>query len=547
VNRFIETHDGRTFDLVVVGGGITGAAVAYDAASRGLSVAMVERRDFGWATSAATSKLIHGGFRYLANLELGLVRESLRERRTLENIAPNLVEPIPVLIPCYRQGATRRTWVLRTGMLLYDALSFDKGSTWDPDQKIGSHRRLTAQEAGQLETVFPREGLRGAFLYHDCASVFPERLTLAFVRSAVERGAQVSNYCAVEGFLFDGPGRSDVAGVKVRDLRTGRRVDLRGRLTVNCTGAWADRLAGLAAGTDAGARIRRSEGIHVVTRPLVSRHMVVLMTSSNRGFFLIPWRGRTLIGTTDKEYAGSPDDYRVTRPAILELLETVNRALRGAGRLDYADVLFAYGGLRPLVGDSTRDVHRTSRKYEIFDHARDGLRGLMTVEGGKYTTSRSLAEKVGRLVVGRLGKGRVDCTTHRQQLAGCEIRNLRSFLASLRREHGDVAAGTVDRLGRYYGTECSRVLDLARRDPDLLAPVNGEGEILAQVVYAIRHEMALTLNDLLLRRTGVGTAGHPGEETIRRVAAAAAREWNWDPDRTEREIAEANAAFRLPE
>ena len=245
MKRFIETHDGQEYDVAVIGGGITGAAVAYDAACRGLRVALMEKQDFGCATSAATSKLIHGGFRYLANGEFRIVRESLKERRILSNIAPNLVTPIQVLVPCYKRGITRHTGFFRAGMMIYDALSFDKGRTWDPAQHIGPHRTIPVRRAADVEPNMPRDGLKKLFSYYDCASLFPERLTLAFVRSAMRRGAHAANYCKVESFLT---ANGRVSGVRVRDLIRNREVEVRARLCINCGGPWADLILDTARG-----------------------------------------------------------------------------------------------------------------------------------------------------------------------------------------------------------------------------------------------------------------------------------------------------------
>ena len=547
MKRFIENYRGRTFDVIVIGGGITGAAVAYDAASRGLSVALVEKQDFGGATSAATSKLIHGGFRYLANLEFGIVRESLRERRTLENIAPNLVYPIPVLIPCYNSGITRNKYVLRCGMVLYDLFSYDKGRTWDHSKKIGLHRTIARPKALELEPVIPEPGLTEVFLYHDCASLFPERLTLAFIKSAVKYGACVSNYCKVEGFIFSGMNEKVVAGVKVKDLINNREIELRGGLTINCGGPWADLILGLAKGDTSARRIRRSEGIHVITRKLVNHNMVVMITPSGKGFFLIPWRGHTLIGTTDKEYVGNPDEFKVTKAAILELLETVNGTLGDNARIEYRDVLRAYGGLRPLVEDQTKEVYESSRKYEIYDNARDGFPGLITVEGGKYTTSRGLAQNVMKTVARKLNQDLGQCITAKQHLAGCEIQDIGQFINELKTENKDCDEETVECLARFYGQECRGVIELARQDQALSESLNDDGEIPAQAVYAIRNEMALTLKDILFRRTGIGALGYPGDDKIARIADLAANELDWDDERKDREINDAKKLFELPD
>jgi len=545
MKRFIESPENKTYDLLVIGGGISGAAVAYDAASRGFSVALVEKKDFGCATSAATSKLIHGGFRYIANAQFGVVRESLRERRILANIAPNLGTPREVFVPCYDRGVTRHTWLIRLGMVLYDLLSWDKGRTWDPDRRIGFHRALSAREAGDLEPALLHRGLKRVFAYSDCACLSPERLTLAFIKSAVKCGAVVANYCRVEGFLRTGTDRKRIAGVRVRDLINDREVELAALLTVNCTGPWADSILGLAAPATAAPRIRRSEGIHIITKKPAFGRLIAMVTAGGEGFVVIPWRGHTLIGPTDRQYDGDPDAYAVTREKIRELLDTINEAMVGNERIKFADVLHAYGGLRPLVHVAGRSVRDSSRKHVIYDNARDGCDGLLTVGGGKYTTSRNLARCVMKQVCRKLRVKEPRCVTDKQFLAGCEIPEMRKFIENMQADASDFPADIVAGLARTYGTECGRVLDLARADASLREPLDADGEIAAQAVFAIREELALTLSDILLRRTGLGTLGHPGAATIARLAELAAEHLGWDEQRREKEIREVEAVYRL--
>jgi len=542
MERFIENYSGKEFDLLVIGGGITGAAIAYDAASRGLSVALVEKEDFGCATSSVTSKLIHGGFRYLANLELGLVRESLRERRTLENIAPNFVYPLPVIITSYSTKMTNNLRAIKVGMVLYDLLSFGKGRTWDKSKSIPSHKIIGPDKALKLEPNINPEGLKGAGLQYDCASLCPERLTLAFIKSAVTAGARVANYAKVEEFLVSDKGR--ISGVRVKDLILDRLVELRGKLTVNCGGPWADMVLGLLEGGETDKKLRRSEGIHIITRKLVNDHMVACIGKSGGHFFMLPWRGHTLIGTTDKEYVGDPDDYKVTRSAIMELIDEVNSGF-GNEPLEYKDVLHAYGGLRPLVEDQTKGVYESSRKYEIYNNGKDGHQGLITVEGGKYTTSRNLAASAMKMVAAKLDRDLGKCETHKLRLASCEIDDIERFITENQKENKDFDKKTVDWLARHYGTEFARVLDLARNDKELAELLNADGEIPAQVVYAVREEMALTLKDVILRRTGIGTLGYPGDEVIEKVATLVAGELGWDDDRVENEISLAQQALTL--
>jgi glycerol-3-phosphate dehydrogenase len=544
-----HTADAKTqrFDVIVIGGGITGAAVAYEAAGRGLSVALFEKGDFSQATSAASSKLIHGGVRYLANLEYGLVRESLRERRILENIAPNFVYPLPMLFPHYRAGLKSSRWVIRAGLTTYDLLAYDRARTWDAGKKLPRHRGLTAEAALRHQPVLRKAGLTGASIFHDCLSIFPERLALAFIRSAARLGAVVANYAEVCGFCLADKGRR-ICGVKVTDRLDGTRYEVTGRVVFNCTGPWVDLLLNRIGLKEDFRPLKRSEGIHLITRPLINPgSAVTTLTPRGRHCFLIPWRGHTLVGTTDTPYEGHPDDYRVTFNAIVALLDEVNASFDGLN-LCTADVCHAYGGLRPLVKDpgSGSETYTTSRRYEIRDNAENGLAGLITVEGGKWTTSRALAEKAidylhshTRLAIG-------ESISAGQYLTHAAIREMAAFEAEILATHPQVAPETLATLGRYYGTAYEEVLALSEIDPRLAEPVNADGEILAQVVFAVRSEMAQTLLDIVLRRTGIATLGHPGPAVLEQVASVAATELGWDEAHRQAELKAADTYLQLP-
>ncbi len=543
MKRFIEQYNGEMFDIAIIGGGITGAAVAYDAASRGYSVALVEKGDFGAATSSATSKMIHGGLRYLANGEIALVRESLRERRTLENIAPNLVHPLPTMIASYAgQGLMNGRQALRAGMILYDLLSYDKGRTWDKNKSLPRHRSLSRAEVLRLEESVRPDRLNGGFVYYDCMSAFPERLTLAFLKSAVRHGARVANYARVDDLIVEG---KKVTAMVVRDELCGETYRIRSSLVINCTGPWADLLLSKRLNREGAHHIKRSEGIHIITRKLVNEYTVGFRTDRGRHIFFVPWRGHTLIGTTDKEYNGSPDDYRVSRQSVTELLDEVNESF-GDGTLKYSDIVHTYGGLRPLVETQTSGTYGSSRRYEIYDNAADGLDGLITVEGGKYTTSRNLAEQVTTMIGRKSGRKQKECATADNFLQGCDIPDMKCFDAALESEKF-LPPATMKYLGMAYGTEYASVLDIAKSDPALARPLNADGEVLAEAAYAVRHEMARTLPDILLRRTGIGTLGHPGDDALNRVADVAANELGWDSAKKQKEIEKASAMLALPQ
>jgi glycerol-3-phosphate dehydrogenase len=543
MERFIDTYTDEKFDIIVIGGGITGAAVAYAASSRGMKVALFEKKDFGGATSAATSKLIHGGLRYLANMEFGLVRESLKERKILGNIAPNFIYPIPFMIPEYRKYRGGM-WMIMAGMFLYDILSFDKKDTWDKSKGLPNHDSYRRRKTLKLEPAIKKHKLVGSTIYYDYQSIFPERLTLAFVKSALDYGAKVSNYTEVTDFIIEN--NHKITGVEVKDLINQKEHKVWAPLVINCGGTWADIILDMALKKEHHHKIKRSEGIHIITKKINNNHSICVLKDDGKHLFIMPWRNHTIIGTTDKEYFGSPDDYKVSKESVQEVIETLNRYY-GDGDLKYSDVIFAYGGLRPLVEDNTNNSYETSRKYEVYDNLKDGIEGLITVEGGKYTTSRNLAFNVMELVQKKLNIKMKDSITYNNYLSGCEIRDMEQFMIKLHNKYDTFfSSKTIEYVGRNYGTECHEVFRLATENKNLSEVLNDDGEILAEVYYAIKTEMAKTLKDIFLRRTGLGTIGNPGHETIQKVASLAAEMLNWDEQKKNQEIESLKKVFELP-
>lgn len=541
MKRYIRERQEGSFDIIIVGGGITGAALAYEASSSGLSVALFEKSDFGGATSSATSKLIHGGLRYLKNLELGLVRESLKERKTLSNIAPNFIYPVPFMIPTYKDSKSGKV-VLGMGMVMYDILGFDKKSTNDPSKKIPNFRSLSKQETRSLEHIVPTRNLTGSMIFYDYQNIFPERLTLAFLKSAEAKGVRLSNYAEVTGFIKKD---KKISGVEVRDSIQNSTATYTAPIIVNCTGPWADRTIKTATHEETQHSIRRSEGIHIITRKLSANHAVSQVTKNERHIMVIPWRNHALIGTTDKEYLGDPDDYRVTKESILELIRDVNENY--AVKLKYDDVLFYYGGLRPLVDTETENSYESSRKYEIYDNADEGLDGLITVEGGKYTTSRQLAENVMELIKKKTERELPESTTSNTFLSGCEIPDMDAFLEKLAHDYPDFSSETISFLGKNYGTEAPNLFEMARKHPKLAKVLNDDGEILAEVAYAVEQESALLLDDVLFRRTGLGSLGHPGKEVLETVAHTMKELLHWDRKTVHEQMEKAEKRFTLPQ
>lgn len=540
LDRFVE-HPGdgeqRSVDVLVLGGGITGAAIAHEAASRGYSVALVERDDFGAATSSATGKLIHGGLRYLKHLEVRLVRESLRERRILSDIAPNLVHPYPIVLP-------DAGLVEHLGLTAYDVLSFDRNRVHDPGKRIPRHRRMTPEEARAARVDTGRTPL----LYHDCMMISPERLTLAFVRSAATNGALIANHTRAERLLTLAAGTgTQVIGAVVTDLLDGTEHEIRAKVVVNATGPWGHDVLSSTPQTHetAGPRPQvRSEGIYVVTRQLTD--VMTLHVTGHGHFSCAPWRGHSLIGPTDTPYTGAVDEWRLTRKSVTDFLAVINGSSMLPVELGVDDVLFAYGGLRPLSETAGEDTYNASRASEYVDHARDGIEGLISTSGGKYTTSRHFAERTLRAVQRKVGRPASRSRTAKTPLHGCDTGPFAAYLAASIAASPDFAPETVRYLVQHHGTEHTAVLELARTEPTLARRLDADGELLAQVLVATRWEMARTLRDVMLRRTGLGTLGPVAEETLTSIAAIAARELGWDDERQAAEIEDVRRALALP-
>lgn len=525
--------DGPGLDVLVVGAGITGSAVAYEAASRGLSVAVLDKGDVGAATSAATGKLIHGGLRYLKKLEVGLVYESLAERRIMADIAPPYVYPCPTVLP--NTGI-----VERLGLTAYDVLATSWRKPWDPDKTLPRHRHIRGAEAARRSVPEVSEAL----LYHDAIMPDPERLTLAFLRSAVAHGAHVATYAQVSELLVEG---AAVVGARVHDLLTGSEHTVRARVVVNAAGPWVHDLLSASAATAgiAGPEPQvRSEGIYLLTRQLTPQ--MTLFYGKHGHFSFAPWRGHSMIGPTETPYHGAVDDWRLTQRSITDFLDVINRIAHLPQPLTLADVQYAWGGLRPLTETAGADTYGASRASETVDHAHDGLEGLVTVAGGKYTTSRAFAQHTVDLLSRKLRTPVRASASARTYLDACAIPRLEPHVRAMVTQHPDVDPRTVEHLVRHYGTDAPALLALAATDPALADPLDDDGEVLAQVLWAVRHEMAPHLVDVFLRRTGLGTLGRPSDDVLARAAALVAPELGWDDARVDDEVAAVVAATELP-
>ena len=518
--------DEGTFDAVVIGGGMAGAGVARDLALRGASVALFEKGDFASGTSSKSSKLIHGGLRYLELAEFRLVRESLREKKTLERLAPHLVRPLPFLVPVYR-GSRRGLITVRIGMWLYDLLT--------PGKQTERFRVVPPVEALALEPSIQAADLRGAGYYFDDLLLFPERLCLENALSAARHGARVHNYCEVEE-VTRGPRGLD--GVRVRDLLTGQVHTARAPVIVNCAGPWVDRLRELAGVREAGARVlRTTKGIHCLL-PRMTEHAVYLSTADDRMIFVIPWRQFSMVGTTDTDFDGDPDRLWATRDEVEYLLGAVRPALPDP-RVTLDQVVYTYAGVRPLAFEEGSSASRVSRDHKVVVEG-DGGR-FLSITGTKLTCFRSLAEEVGDRVMRALGR-RVPSRTAELTLDGLDDEagkiEARTWMdVSEEMAATGLSRETLEILVETYGRGFARVLALLRKLPDgaeRLCPRNPE--IVAQLHHAVREEMAVSLQDFLLRRTGIGQSPCLGLDCFESVGRRMGELAAWSPRRLQAEL-----------
>ncbi|MEI6632436.1 MAG: glycerol-3-phosphate dehydrogenase/oxidase [Chlamydiota bacterium] len=554
MKRDIDRLDAEEYDLLVIGAGIYGACAAWDAALRGLRVALIDRGDFGGATSQNSQKIIHGGLRYLQQADLVRVRESIRERRTMMKIAPQFVHPFPCVMPTYGHFTKGRE-ALFFGMLANDLIGFDRNRIDDPQKRIPRGETISRKKVLELLPGIPTKGLTGGAVWYDCQAHNSERLLLSFILAASGKGVAAANYVEAVGFLA---ASRRVTGAKALDRTTGRRFEIRARVVLNAAGPWTDGVLALLDPRAATPPLPLSTGLIIVTRSFIDGYGAGLScragiaapgtpaAKGSRLYFVTPWRDVTLVGTVHAPYRGSPDDYRVTEGEISALLDAINAAYPSA-RLGRRDVRAFYGGLLPLGR-----VHRktgeaiTMNHYRLIDHrGRHGWDGLITVVGVKYTTARDVAAKAVDLALKKLGLPRRKGTSDSTPVYGGDIRRFDEFLdEAVRAKPAWIGEESVRHLVYHYGSRYRDILALAGSDRALSKPLPCQAAVIAaEIVHAAREEMALTLADAVLRRTELGTAGCPPDACLRACAELMGRELGWDAAREQAEIDRVKALY----
>ena len=515
------------FDLIVIGAGINGAGIARDAALRGLRVLILDKGDVAGGTTSWSTRLIHGGLRYLEHREVGLVRESLRERERLLRLAPHLVRPLPLLLPIYR-GDKRGQWLIRAGMVAYDVLSRGKS--------LPSHRMLDRASVLGRAPGLAESGLLGAALYHDAQVEYAERLALENVLDARTRGAEVCTYHQVRDILTEN-GR--VAAVVGNDVLTGESFRYAAPVVVNVAGPWVDDVL---AGCNRGQQPRMiggSRGSHIVVDPFLGAPRDALYAEARqdgRPFFIIPWNDLYLIGTTDTRYDGNLDRVIAEDWEIDLLLDETNRVIPSA-KLTRDSVRYTYAGVRPLPHAPGESEGEITRRHIVHDHETTGsTRGLISIVGGKLTTYRELAEQCVDLVVGKLGRAAVRSRTAEIPLPGGKTDlPWGDFAASFARKSG-LSRQTVEHLLRVYGARAPEVLASAST-PELREVFDPfTGAIAAEVPWAYREEGARTLADVIARRTMVGLGPDAGIGADVAAAEIARAALDWDTAKVDAEV-----------
>jgi len=507
------------FDVVVIGGGVVGAGAALDAVTRGLSVALVEARDFASGTSSRSSKLFHGGLRYLEMFEFGLVREALHERELmLTKICPHLAKPVSFLYPLSKH-AVERPYV-GAGLIMYDSMGGARS--------VPGHKHLTRAGALRLVPGLRRDSLVGGIQYYD-GQVDDARHTLTVARTAAAYGAVVRSSTQVVGFIKE----SDrVAGVRVRDVETGQETAVRARVVINSTGVWTDELQRLSGGRGR-FRVRASKGVHlVVPRDRITSESGIILKTEKSVLFVIPWKSHWIIGTTDTDWNLDLAHPAATKADIDYILDHVNKVL--AVPLTHEDIEGVYAGLRPLLAGESEQSSKLSREHAVARVAP----GLIAIAGGKYTTYRVMgADAVEAAAEDLPGRINPSCTQDVPLLGAIGYQALVNQADRLAAQHG-VHPYRIRHLLDRYGSEIHELLAPAGSDPSLLEPIPGADAYLqAEARYAVTHEGALHLEDVLARRTRISIEyAHRGTESMQRVAEIIASVLGWTPEQVAGEV-----------
>ena len=529
------------FDLIVVGAGFYGAIAAWDATLRGLSVALIDQGDFGGGTSFNNFKTLHGGLRSLQAMNFAQMRLFIRERRALARVAPHLIRPLPFVVPTYAHPLRSRT-TMQVALAMNDFVSRDRhAGVTDPALRLPPSRVVARDECLRLNPLIDPEGVTGGAIWHDYQMHNTDRMTFSFVASAAARGAVAVNYVGATGIV-----RHDarIEGVRVEDRLSGGTFDVRATTVLNATGAWAGSFLSLLGTHTTSPAPRLSRAMNLVTRALPIAQGCG-GRARGRFLFLAPWRDAAIVGTSHDAHEGDADRLAVASGDVDAFLAEVGEAFPRA-QLTRSDVRLVHRGLLPMIAGDAAHV-QLLRESAVVDHQADGADGLISMFGVRYTTARDTAARAIDAVFARRHETPPASTTALTPVIGGDIGSRDALmLAAQRRANGAIPAATLERLASTYGTRFEEVLRTVD-EVDLSTPLGARCAVtVGELLYASRHEMAVTLADALIRRTEAGSAGHPGADAVTRAAAVLAREHQWDAARVAQEVERVEAFYRLP-
>ena len=532
------------FDVLVVGAGFYGVTTAWDAAQRGLSVAIIDKDDFGAATSFNNLKTLHGGLRSLQGFDFKQARLFIRERRALARIVPHLVRPLPFVVPT-TYHPMRSKAVFRIGLAMNDAVAKDRNlGLPDPGTHLPPSRIVSRDEALRLNPLISPDGVTGGAVWYDYQMQSSDRVTLSFLLTALDAGAAAANYVQAGCFLQE---HGRVIGVMAEDRLTGSSFPIRASVVVNAAGPWAaSLLSSLPASAQGTPPPKWSRAMNVVVKKIVNDHACG-GRANNRYLFVVPWRDVAVVGTSHDAHEGGAEDLRVTRWDLEAFLKDAREAFPHAA-LSSSEVRLVHRGLLPTVTANGTQVQLVKESH-VVNHEQFGARGLVSLVGVRYTTARQTASEAVDAVFFSMGHtSPPPCRTAETPLHGGSIAHMDNFLKAVQmRDVNGITPATLRRIATTYGTGYDAVLQIARDAPDLGRPLGRNCEVIgAEILYAARHEMALKLADAVIRRTEAGAAGHPGADAVEQAAAIMSREYGWDATRTRNEIDAVESFYKLP-
>lgn len=553
LERNLSVLSKKEYDLVIIGAGMFGVSAAWEAVSRGLSVAIIDKGDFIGATSANHFKMAHGGIRYLQHGDIPRVRESCRERSALLRIAPHLVKPLPIVIPTYGHGMKGKAF-LGAGVVIYDFLTLDRNRGIQESRMISGGRFMSRREVIELFPGIERNKLTGGVVFCDGQIYNSHRLGLAFLRAAVEAGVDSANYVEVCSFLTS---KSRINGIKARDILSGEEFEIRATMVLNTAGPWAHRLLESQLGLEINPRptfsrdlafvvkrkARHDYGIAFLTK---TKDVDTLIDVGGRHLFAVPWREYTLIGVWHRVYEGSPDEIIVTEDEMQGFVNEVNSAFPSM-EVSLDDILMINTGLT-LFGSMDDQIDNNlsfGKRSRLIDHAKEhGLEGILTLIGVRATMARGMASKAIDIIDDRLNRQKTRSKTSKTPIWGGDFHAIDDLIVDAKRESPkELTPEIIDALIYNYGSKFKEVLKYQNENPAWMKPLGNSTVLEAEIIHAVREEMAQKLSDVVFRRTELGSGGYCDEGALQKSVKLVADELGWREERLKQELEETKQVF----